>query len=56
MYLLLIMIKYITCLGHTGILIIVWALWPHNIVTIDYLKRGFKTWGVTELYNDERDV
>jgi hypothetical protein len=46
MYLLLIMIKNITCLGHTGLLIIVWAPWPLNIVTIHYLKWGLKTWGV----------
>ena len=47
MYLFLIMIKNIACLGHTGLLIIVWALWPLNIVTIHYLQWGFKTWGVT---------
>jgi hypothetical protein len=39
----------ITFLGHTGPLIIVWALRPLNIVTIHYLKWGFKTWGVTIL-------
>jgi hypothetical protein len=49
MYLLLIMIENITCLGHTGLLIIVWAPWPLSIVTIHYLKWGFKTWGVTNL-------
>jgi hypothetical protein len=37
----------ITFLGHTGHLIIVWELMPLNIVTIHYLKWGFKTWGVT---------
>jgi hypothetical protein len=37
----------ITFLGHTGLLIIVWALWPLNNVTIHYLKWGFKTRGVT---------
>jgi hypothetical protein len=47
MYLLLIMIKNITCLGHTSLLIIFWALWPLNIVIIHYLKWAFKTWGVT---------
>ena len=37
----------ITFLGHTGLLIIVWAPQPLSIVTIHYLKWGFKTWGVT---------
>jgi hypothetical protein len=40
-------IKYITFLGHTGLLIIVWALWPLNSVTIHYLIWGLRTWGVT---------
>jgi hypothetical protein len=39
--------KKITCLGHIGLLIIVWELWLVIIVTIHYLKWGFKTWGVT---------
>jgi hypothetical protein len=47
MYLLLIMIEKITCLGYIGLLIIVWAPWPLSIVKIRYLKWGFKTWGVT---------
>ena len=37
----------ITFLGHTGPLIIVWALRPLSIITIHYLKCGFKTQGVT---------
>jgi hypothetical protein len=37
----------ITFLGHTGPLIIVWALRPLNIVKIHYLKWGFETQGVT---------
>jgi hypothetical protein len=39
--------QIITFLGHTIPLIIVWALRPLIIVTIHYLKWGFKTWGVT---------
>jgi hypothetical protein len=35
----------ITFLGHIGPLIIVWALKPLIIVTIHYLKWGFKTQG-----------
>jgi hypothetical protein len=37
----------ITFLGHTGPLIIFWALMPLGIVTIHYFKWGFETWGVT---------
>jgi hypothetical protein len=39
----------ITFPGHIGPLIIVWSLRSLSIVTIHYLKRGFKTWGVTSL-------
>jgi hypothetical protein len=39
--------KTITCLVHTSLLIIVWEPWPLNIVTIHYLRWGFKIWGVT---------
>jgi hypothetical protein len=35
--------KKITFIGHTGPLIIVWALKPLSIVTIHYLKWGFET-------------
>jgi hypothetical protein len=37
----------ITFIMHIGPLLIVWALRPLSIVTIHYLKWGFKTWGVT---------
>ena len=33
----------ITFLGHIGLLIIVWALTPLNILTIHYVNWGFKT-------------
>jgi hypothetical protein len=40
--------KKTTFLGNTDLLIIVWEPWPLNIVTIHYLKWGFKTWGIIE--------
>jgi hypothetical protein len=46
--------RNITFLGHTGPLIIVWALRPLNIVSIHYLKWGVQNLGCYKLGDDVR--